>query len=404
MRVRACAFLVSSILTTSAYAADRPGIVDFRRGTELLRNAEYVEASLALELALKADPTEPAYLFTLAQSRRKQAEGKKDAPLSAAEQKLRLEQALALYRTYLRLGTGSRLDEARAAEVDIQLQLKAIADSAEAPDALVLVTTEPRDAMVTIDDVPRDETAGSRNVRLTPGPHVLRVDARSPGYTHVVKKIDLQPKQMLLLPTIVLDPLPAKYHVMGTLGAEVFVDQQPTGRVPVALSLAPGNHTISVRKRGYQLSEQVVVAKPGGDPRGEEEVQANLRISTARVTAYVSFGVAVASAGVGMGLAAVALRNENTALNQRSLWAVEGLESSEPYNSARSRRNDFRDGSVVGFSSAAAFAGIGIALYFLDTPSIPAATLRVRTTGKVRCVPQPAFANSFAGGFVGCAF
>ena len=403
--------MMSCFLTTSARAEEKPGLADYYRGAEFFSRGNYADASLSLEVALRADPSQPAFLFSLAQSRRKQAEEK---GIPAAVTKLRIEEALLHFRRYVELGTGTRLGEAELAARDLSAQLKALAEErAESPDALVLFTSEPRDVLVSVDDIPREP--GTRSLRLAPGKHVVRAVAVEKGYHPIVKTIDVRPRESVSL-AFKFDPIPGRLAIVGTPGAEVWVDQQRwSGVVPLVLELAPGIHTVSVRKRGYQLVEypRVDVERGGSRELKSPELRADLRVSASRITSYVSFGLAGAAAAVAIGTTVAALRSEDDAGVFETKRDTMGLRDPDkgPRNEAIRGRDDLRTASIVGFSAAVGFTSLGLALFFFDTPLIPPAAFRERTFGSsrgargLRCAPQPAFGGSgFAGGFVGCSF
>ena len=124
---------------------------------------------------------------------------------------------------------------------------------------LTLVTT-PGGATIWVDsreNRPRGKTPDT--LVIEPGQHTLTVSL--PGYVVVKRTLTLTAGQALTLPPIALEKLqPQLVLSSDPVGAEVFVDgsEAATGRTPLTVSLAEGEHILRFTAPGHRPVEQTV--------------------------------------------------------------------------------------------------------------------------------------------------
>jgi hypothetical protein len=129
---------------------------------------------------------------------------------------------------------------------------------------LSVVTNVP--AAISIDDVEVGRTPLSAPISVAGGVHVVGVVAS--GYTAVRKEVTIaggataEVKMDLVETQGRVAHVTVKTHLPG---AEVLVDDQPVGKTPLpeSLSVAPGPHTIALRRVGYTSARQDVVLGDG---------------------------------------------------------------------------------------------------------------------------------------------
>lgn len=88
---------------------------------------------------------------------------------------------------------------------------------------------------------------------LPAGFHQLEVSL--PGYKTQTQSLFLEAGQDLPVETTLLSLKPAKgaVHIAGEFtGAEVWIDQKKRGKLPLTLSLPPGEYQVEIKKQGYQ--------------------------------------------------------------------------------------------------------------------------------------------------------
>lgn len=150
------------------------------------------------------------------------------------------------------------LKRARAGKQEQQAKVGVVDVKVTPPAALA--------ASITIDGQRAGETPLQKPVRVAQGEHEVSVTA--PGYL-TAKQTATVPGQGRTELTFDLQPDPAKLAqvtVASSLpGAEVRVDEEVAGTTPLAapVKLAPGKHTIELRRAGYMDGYRQVNLGPG---------------------------------------------------------------------------------------------------------------------------------------------
>lgn len=114
------------------------------------------------------------------------------------------------------------------------------------------LNTFPAGAHLKIDGQPQGPSPLKR-LPLPAGFHQIEVSL--PGYTTQTQSLFLEAGQEMPVQTTLLSSQPAKggVHIAGEFrGAEVWLNQKQVGKVPLSLSLSPGEYQLEVKQVGYQ--------------------------------------------------------------------------------------------------------------------------------------------------------
>jgi formylglycine-generating enzyme required for sulfatase activity len=127
-------------------------------------------------------------------------------------------------------------------------------------DGIVTVRTRPGDASVTVDG--RYRGRSPLDVELPPGKS-YKVTIARPGYDTVVRNVNLKERRSRTL-TVDLQPQLGVIQVVSDpADAELLIDGRSVGEVGGQLELTATEHTIEIRKPGYETFSTKVTPKPG---------------------------------------------------------------------------------------------------------------------------------------------
>ncbi len=236
------------------------------------------------------------------------------------------------------------------------------------------------------------------------GPH--RVTVRADGYLPIERDVTVLPGALLGL-DLPLTPRPGQVSVQGPSGAELSVNGEPKGDLPLArpLELPPGDHLFAVRMSG---------ARPLVEWRSIERgakltVKADLDTTGQRMAAYVTFAFAGAGAIAAGTLTGLAVKAEGDA--QRKLETTPEAPSHtetelQEFKDLRDQRDDLRTAAGVAWGVTGAALVSGIFLYVFDDPGVQAAPPPPRKTddpatpkpGGVELGFVPAIGPTYNGG------
>ena len=351
----------------------------FRAGASAYKAGNFAAAVQAFDQAHALDP-KPAIRFSAAQALRRW--------YAVSEDPAHLVRALQYYREYLgAVTTGGRvLDASRAKnEIEVLLAQLGVASpldgEAAAPGAsgvvplrrgtLMVDGPELAGVRVTIDGV--EQEGWPVFAELAPGRYAVRVEA--PGYRPLERSANAVAGQLTPLEAN-LEELPAKVTIQSLDDAEIIVDGRPMGRAPLIdpLELPSGRHRVVIGRSGHEVFSREIAMARGSDV----VVEAELPMTSQRITAWTLFAAGALGAGAGTTLAALAVSARSEAKDvldaaeaeQRPLSVAEA----GSYNDALARRDDFSQAAGAVFSLSALTAGVGLLLYVLDDPDLYQAT------------------------------
>jgi hypothetical protein len=334
--------------------------------------------------------------------------GKYDTALQLFEQAYALAQrdsiVLAMGQTHRKLYTGTNdighLDKAEALLTRYLASAKAGPPKVEAQKLLeevqLLRATRPQNASATPGVTPAATTRTGLyldsevenlvlrvdggppqsppvDIEAAPGKHTVKASA--PGFRDKEVSVLVVPSQVEPL-TIVLDPLPGELVLDGAEGGDVYVDGSFVGAypMPAGISVAPGDHFISVSRAGAtSFGQRISIG------RGEKKrVDVDLGATTQRGLSYAIIttgAIGLTAAGVFFGAALV---NESAAsdIDDRRLRQSITPEDLDRYDRARARRDDFASvgtGFAIG-GGAVLLLGLGMFVFDREAPvPLPAA-------------------------------
>jgi tetratricopeptide (TPR) repeat protein len=379
---RSCAgaILGGALLLTGAHArADdvEQAKTYFSAGAQAYAAGKFTAAIEAFEEAYRLAPR-PAILFSIAQAHRKQYYLEKRAD--------DLRQAIKYYRDYVsKVEQGGRRSDAAQALAELEpLAARLGVESAGAaapeqpkPQARVMVSSQTKDALVSLDGGSSSEVPLIREVK--PGKH--RVKVVSPGYFDEEREIVAVEGGLVALDLSLRDK-PARLEVSGPSGAAIAIDGRPAGALPQSaqLEVPAGRHLIAITKTGHKPFAQELEFG-----RGEtKKVTAALPVTGQRVAATVAIGAGIVGVGVGAVLAGLSVHEQNkaqTILEQHQSGLITADQHDE-YDTARQHRDDLRRFAGVAFGAGAGVGVIGLLLYAFDQPAVGAPPPRSEQTPK----------------------
>ncbi|MBX2812528.1 MAG: PEGA domain-containing protein [Myxococcales bacterium] len=330
----------------------------FAVGSTAYTEGRYLVAAKAFEAADNLAPR-AALVFSVGQSYRLQ--------WTLDRQLVNLDKALAAYRQYLeRAPSGRRRGDAvqhlALLEVERQHHRQSVATKESDQDRTELVVSASvPGAVVRVDG--SDPKKLPLALEVSPGEHEVRVDAE--GYTPFL--VTLYAVEGRVTPLMARpEPLPATLQVLGPRGAEVYVDGQLFGRLPLAapVSVSAGEPTIYLRKRGYKPMIRKVLLNKGE----RRTVTAKLRPTGQRRVAYGMFIGGITTAVMTGGLAAgvlVTYRGATRITNRTNRRAILPDEL-RAYNERRSLRNDLLVMTGISAGLTVLLGGTGAILYVTD--------------------------------------
>lgn len=318
----------------------------FDAGVRAYEDAHYAAAIAAFEEAYRLTKR-PGLLFSIAQAYRRSYDASHDAA--------HLRAALRYYARYLsenpggdhRSEAGALMDELGRLPDAKDWQLP---DTASAPRTQIIVAVNVRAAELRLDGEQIETLPHAAEV--TPGKHHVTVSAE--GYEAYERDVEVEKGAVLPL-DIRLEASTTRLEISGDQGAELFVDGQRAGRLPVrALALRPGRHSVEVRDTGHYAVSQTIELRAGERRR--------LRLAgaatTRRTLSWVLVGSGAAAGVAGGLLGYLALRREDEA---RSLQDRPG--TGPAFETAISARNDLR-------LAAALSGGAGVVAIVAGTISL----------------------------------
>lgn len=233
----------------------------------------------------------------------------------------------------------------------------------------IVVSSSTPGATITVDGKVRAD--GFLQVDLAPGPHHIKVEAE--GYKSLERDIPVQAGALINVDAP-LEPQPALLTISGPSGAEVLVDSEPKGTLPLRrpLSLPAGQRLITVQKAGARP----YLAWRALERGARYDVDADLDTTGQRFAAWATFtvaGGAAVAAGVLTGLA-VAKDDEAAALIAPVTEASGSMPESdiEVFKRAVNERDNLRTGAGVAWGVAGAGLTAGIFLFVFDQPAVQA--------------------------------
>lgn len=343
----------------------------YEAGSAAYQAGKYAVAIDAFE-ATRAISERPVVIFSLAQAYRLRFF--QDNKLSD------LEAAVANYRRYLELAP----DGPRKAHTTQHLstlvpyleRLRIEGDQGpEAPrPARLIVTSSVLGAEARVDDGPEQPVPSTFEV--APGTHTVQIAAA--GYQTATRQTVAVAGSTLAL-AIEPTPEPALLRLSATAGARIVVDRQEVGRAPLAtpLALAPGDHHLIVRGRGYTPHQQRLTLAPAQEARLDVE----LETTTQRWVAWSLMGGAALLAGAAAWTGSEALSAESDAQDlERRLGSGISDAEFERYTELRDDRDAYRDATTFLVVGAGAALVSGVLLYIFDDPT-PAPALQITPEG-----------------------
>ena len=342
----------------------------FNAGAQAYKQGKFLAAVQAFEEAYRVAPR-PQLLFSAAQALRRQhaVDGKPE----------HLHKAVEYYRKYLDVVPegGRRLDAAKAIEEILPLLPAEGGETPRTPTRSVkaatrlMITTPIDDARVALDGGKPRAMPFIEEVK--PGPHAVVVSA--PGYRAVRRQVIAFEGAVMAI-EVELVARPARLSIAGAGGAELLVDGESHGELPLAapLELAAGRHVVTVLARGHEPFTQEIELKRGQ----ARELDVSLRRTRLRAASYVVIATGAAgfvAAGV-LGGAAIAREIQAKNIDEARTNGERRTEADRvAYNQALAARNDLRVAAGVTAGASLLIGGAGVALFLLDDPAPPALRL-----------------------------
>ncbi|MBL4684252.1 MAG: PEGA domain-containing protein [Nannocystaceae bacterium] len=225
-------------------------------------------------------------------------------------------------------------------------------------------------------------------VDVEPGEHQIRVQAA--GYHDVSRKV-VVPQGTTVPLEVPLSGLPAILELQGPRGAEVFVDGDSQGRLPLpqAIEVDAGTHQVAVARAG-----RTPLIREFEFGRGESRrVVVNLPVTTQRKTAYAAIAVGGATVIASATLAGLSLRSQNAAREWADMRNNSGITVAQydREQQAWAQRDARRTGAIVTSVVGLATIGVGVVLYLTDRPRL---TDRLYRPGRASSSPAIALGRS----------
>jgi tetratricopeptide (TPR) repeat protein len=350
---------VASAQSAKQMEADEQARAVFEVGVQAYATGDYESAIQAFEEARRRSDR-PGLLFSIAQAHRR--------AYQTAGGRAHLEAAIEHFQRYLtRVPRGGRSADAERALAGLEparlgAREGAKGDSEAGRLGRLMISSPTSGATLFVDGEPAPRLPFVAPV--APGVHKLAVKAE--GFVSDERTVEAPPGQVVAF-NVELKELPATILLGGTTGGEVLLDGQPVGFIPMQpLKTRAGWHRVILRKDGYQIASQDVLAR-----RGSSE-SLNLRLVTTgrRDVAWTLMGASAVALGAGAGLGVYALTEQNRARAILDRQGAQGITRSEydGYLAARSHRDTAATAGVVAGATGLALGLAGLALYLLDAP------------------------------------
>jgi hypothetical protein len=385
------ALLVVFALCATAHADRKSAERYFHAGEKAYQAQNFDAAAQNFDRAYEALPA-PEIAFSAAQAHRKQYRVETNQAIAIDHAK----KAVALYRVYLaKVTKGGRVGDAidNLGEMVRELDRLGVKDSTSASPAAP--PPAPRKTMLGVTVVFADQTSSSalreideqtsttqrvtttidgkavppdELVDVEPGEHVVRAEAD--GYIAAERKTKVI-KDQEDFENLELQPKPASVTIETEAGASISVDGRPAGTAPAgAIEMKAGTHVVTIARRGRQpVARELTVT------RGETKTLAVSldKSPRRRVVPWVlgaSAGLAVITIA---GVVPWALYNGRADdLDAKLQMGNQPKSVADDYNDAIDKRDTVRSGMWITGGAALVVGGVGLALYYFDTPSTEA--------------------------------
>ncbi len=333
----------------------------FEAGRQAYDAGQFTLAISLFEEAARSQPR-PSVIFALGQAYRRQYLVDADAA--------KLGRAVEYYRKYLAdAPTGDRRDEAARHIGDLEIMQARLRAEQAAPAG---APRRERTQLVVYSSTPGARAAVNGGepekiplaVEVEPGTHKVLVEAD--GYFS--REVDGVAVEGRLVPIEVpLREKPARLTVKAPAGAELEIDGQRIGQMPLAgpLELRAGAHFVALSRRGNRpFSREVSLG------RGESATLAtDLEPTAQRRAAWWVWGGAgvLAVAGLASTIVAWSAAADAEELEDlRDMGQTLAPDQLARHNQAVGRFDDFSTASYLLYGGAAALGVTGVILYFLD--------------------------------------
>ena len=339
----------------------------YMAGRQAYQAGRYDVAIESFEAANKIAPA-PLMYFNLAQAYRKLFLSNEDPEA--------LRHALEDYRRFLREAptTGDAGNRAAAIQaLGELLPLESARAQAATPGVVIapppartelMIVTEVEHAKVVLDG--GAPAPAPLLATVTPGEHHAHIEA--PGWFPGELKLTAV-EGRLIVGEGRLSPQPGHVEVASEAGAQLYIDGQHRGALPLALELPARGYTLTVIARGREPWSGAVEVT-----RGETaKVSAPLRVTGQRRAAKWIAGVAAAAVVLTAAESLVWLQADSAA---SSIDATRTSSTITPaqldaYEADGARRDTWRSGTLGTLAVTAAFALLAGALYLFDVPAAP---------------------------------
>jgi hypothetical protein len=220
------------------------------------------------------------------------------------------------------------------------------------------------------------------------GPHRVRVVAE--GFDTVERELPVQVGALVGV-DIPLAAKPGLLDIVGPSGAELTVDGEPKGELPLPkpLAVVPGDRLITVQLAGTRP----LVAWRTVERGRTYSIDADLDTTVQRYAAYCTFAVAGGTAIAGAVLTGLAFQRqaeaEDILLPVTNGTGSVPVEAVERFEATRSDRDNLRTGAAVAWSVAGAGLTAGIFLFVFDQPSVQAPPAPPKQKGGEPAVIEP---------------
>jgi tetratricopeptide (TPR) repeat protein len=350
-----------AVLPAAAQAPDPTARRLYNAGLQAYDAGRYEVAIRAFETAYARAPAD-LLVFDLAQAYRKKFNADGDAAT--------LDKAIGLYRKFLAsAATGRERTLAGDALGDL-IVVAARTGAGVAPPARAAEPVPARTEIMIVSDAQGAEVAFDGRPpspaplldTVTPGEHRGHVTA--PGYAAADVHVTAVEGRFVVSEAR-LTPLPGALQLSGRRGAEVEIDAQPAGVLPLDKVVLPsGTHHVKLTMRGYQSwNADLVVDRGAALALDAKLVPTRQRRAVRWLGAAASlFG----AAAIASGAVWVGADQEASSLYQQQMRGQITLAEKHDYDVARARRDDAMVGTSVTLAVGGALAVTSVVLYLFD--------------------------------------
>lgn len=220
-------------------------------------------------------------------------------------------------------------------------------------------------ATVSIDGGP--PSAAPVTFDVEPGNH--RVQMSAPGYHEADRRVEV-PEGATVPLEIVLEERAAELRVTGPAGAELYVDGQRTGRLPLQtpVVLEAGPHQVAVAQRGHTPFVREIELT-----RGEARtLEVDLPITFQRKLSFVAMGLGAGSSVAAITLGGLALRSQTQAQQVEQERLTVGVSEARfaQGQAAWQQRDTRRVAALSTGVVGVVLIGAGLVAYFTDDPRL----------------------------------